>query len=317
MAMLGFGPLLFSILISVFTERAAAGNFLTAGNNGGIPCPFQSGAPPGCLSRDNAKLIRGIEGPKNPDGLFLRRCNDIPSLHFQNIITMKRKKIAILIASAGIIFGSIVFAADHMDSPAVKGKSVDITDLYVFEGQDPNNLVFVGNTQGLLAPSATVTAQFDPNTLIQFKIDNDGDNVEDLVMQAIYQTDADGTGKILLFGPARPSFTGTRTKIEEDQLVAEVKVTPYGASPIIGYGKDGIKIFAGPRDDPFFFDLDQFHRILGGTATSFNNPGTDTFAGTNVLSIVVEVPKWVLHAKNGKINVWLTTSEKETGGTHK
>ena len=72
-----------------------------------------------------------------------------------------------------------------------------------------------------------------------------------------------------------------------------------------------LNFLRGREDDPFFFDLNQFHAILAGTATSFNNPGSDTFAGTNVLSIVVEVPKYLLHAENGKINVWLTTSTKD------
>ncbi len=41
-----------------------------------------------------------------------------------------------------------------------------------------------------------------------------------------------------------------------------------------------------------FFDLDQFHKITGDTATGFNNPGNySTFAGTNVMSVVLEVPK--------------------------
>jgi hypothetical protein len=220
---------------------------------------------------------------------------------------MKRKKIAIMLACAVITIGGIVYAADHMDAPAVKGQVTDITDLYVFEGKNTNNLVFVANSQGLLSPSATPAAKFDPNTLIQFKIDNNGDNVEDLVIQAIYQN-----GKINFFGPARPSLTGTQTKIEEANYIGSVDVTPYGASsPIVATGAYGIKFFAGPRDDPFFFDLNQFHAILAGTATSFNNPGSDTFAGTNVLSIVVEVPKYLLHAENGKINVWLTTSTKD------
>jgi len=220
---------------------------------------------------------------------------------------MKSKKIAIMFACAVIVIGGIVYAADHMDAPAVKGQVTDITDLYVFEGKNTNNLVFVGNSQGLLAPSATASAQFDPNTLIQFKIDNNGDNVEDLVIQAIYQN-----GKINFFGPAKPSLIGTQTKIEEANYIGSVAVTPYGASePIVATGAYGIKFFAGPRDDPFFFDLNQFHAILAGTATSFNNPGSDTFAGTNVLSIAVEVPKYLLHAENGKINVWLTTSTKD------
>jgi hypothetical protein len=210
---------------------------------------------------------------------------------------MKRKRIAILAASAVLIMGGIAYAADHMDAPAVKGQTDDITDLYVFEGKNTDNLVFVANSQGLLAPSATAAASFDPTVLIQFKIDNNGDNVEDLVIQAIYKD-----GVINFFGLSKPSLLGTRTKIEEGNFLGSVPVTPYGAhSPIV------------TTDDPFFFDLDQFHKIIGGMATSFNNPGTDTFAGTNVLSVVVEVPKSLLHAEKGKINVWLTTSLQESG----
>jgi hypothetical protein len=212
-----------------------------------------------------------------------------------------------MISCAVLIVGGMLYAADHMDAPAVKGQTTDITDLYVFEGKNTDNLVLVGNSQGLLAPSATAAAQFDPNTLIQFKIDNNGDNVEDLVIQAIYSN-----GSIYVYGPVRPSLTGLRTKIEEGDLIGSVPVTPYGARPIISTGKDGIKLFAGARDDPFFFDLNQFHKIIGGMATSFNNPGSDTFAGTNVLSIVIEVPKGLLHATSGKLGIWLTTSTKES-----
>jgi hypothetical protein len=225
---------------------------------------------------------------------------------------MKRRKFALAIACVVLIAGGIVYASDHMDAPAVKGQSTDITDLYVFEGKNTANLVFVGNSQGLLAPSATGAAQFNPETLIQFKIDNDGDHIEDEVIQAVYKD-----GVVSFFGLGKPASTGTRNKIEEHDYLGSVRVTPYGAlEPIIATGADGIRFFAGPRDDPFFFDLDQFHKIIGGTATSFNNPGTDTFAGTNVLSIVVEVPKSLVHADKGKIDVWLTTSTEEESGGH-
>lgn len=227
-----------------------------------------------------------------------------------NYITMKRRNIAIVAVAAILVAGGIVYAADHNDAPAVKGQTTDITDLYVFEGKNTDNLVFVGNSQGLIAPSATAAAQFDPNNLIQFKIDNNGDNIEDLVIQAVYNN-----GQIYFYGLSRPSYTGTRTKIEEGHFLGSVPVTPYGSSPIVAEGVGGIKFFAGPRDDPFFFDLNQFHKILAGMATSFNNPGSDAFAGTNVLSIVVEVPKSLLHAETGKVNVWLTTSVRETSGS--
>jgi len=222
---------------------------------------------------------------------------------------MKRKKVVMILSCAFVAIAGIVLAADHNDAPSVKGQTTDITDLYVFQGQNTDNLVFIGSTQGLLAPSATSAAKFDPHTLIQFKIDNNGDNVEDLVIQAIYHD-----GKINVYGPVRPSHTGTRTKIEKEDLIGSVPVTPYGATlPIVATGSNGIRLFAGPRDDPFFFDLDQFHKVVAGQASSFNNPGSDTFAGTNVLSIIVEVPKRLLHASTGKLGVWLTTSTQESG----
>jgi hypothetical protein len=219
---------------------------------------------------------------------------------------MKMKKILFAaIALSGITIGGFVFAADHRDSPAVTDQKTDITDVYVFRGQDQANMVFVANTQGLLTPGATSTAKFDENTLIEFNIDNNADNVEDLVIQAIVSG-----GKMKVYGPIKPSETGKRSKIE-GALTVEVDVTPYGAgSPIIATGTGGIKAFAGPRDDPFFFDLDQFKKITMNQASGFNDPGNDTFKGTNVLSVVVEVPKTALNAASGKINVWLETKKK-------
>jgi hypothetical protein len=219
---------------------------------------------------------------------------------------MKMKKILFAaIALSGITIGGFVFAADHRDAPAVTDQKTDITDVYVFRGQDQANMVFVANTQGLLTPGATSTAKFDENTLIEFNIDNNADNVEDLVIQAIVSG-----GKMKVYGPIKPSETGKRSKIE-GALSVEVDVTPYGAgSPVIATGTGGIKAFAGPRDDPFFFDLDQFKKITMSQATGFNDPGNDTFKGTNVLSVVVEVPKTALNAATGKINVWLETKKK-------
>jgi len=220
---------------------------------------------------------------------------------------MKQKKLALIVLVAvATTIGGFLLASDHIDAPAVKNQTTDITDLYVFNGADTNNLVFVANTQGLLAPSATAAAAFDPNTLIQFNIDNNGDNVEDLVIQAIY-----ADGKMIFFGPVKPSLTGTRSKLEGD-ITGSVAVTAYGVgSPTTYTNGSGMMFFAGPRDDPFFFDLDQYHAILAGKAPGFNNPGKDTFAGTNVLSVVAEVPKKLLHS-TGKINVWLTTKKKES-----
>jgi Domain of unknown function (DUF4331) len=220
---------------------------------------------------------------------------------------MKNQKITAILLGCAFATASIIYAADHIDSPNIKGQPTDITDLYVFQGENKSNMVFVANTQGLLTPAATGTAKFNENTLIQISIDNTGDNVEDLVLQAKYDATS---GKINVYGPIKPSETGIRSKLE-GAITASTGVTAYGASsPIVG-SQNGISVFAGPRDDPFFFDLDTYKKIIAGTETGFHNPGTDTFAGTNVMSLVIEVPKSKLGAPaSGALSVWATTRSK-------
>jgi hypothetical protein len=71
-----------------------------------------------------------------------------------------------------------------------------------------------------------------------------------------------------------------------------------------------MKFFAGPRDDPFFFDFNQYTAIINGDADGFNSPGDDTFAGSNVLSVVVEVPESMIGG-SGTINTWVESKRKQ------
>ena len=216
---------------------------------------------------------------------------------------MKKTKMIIglsLVAIAGLV----LVAADHIDAPSVTGNAADITDVYAFQGQDTNNMVFAVNTQGLLSPGGTAAAEFSENMLIEVNIDNTGDNVEDLVIQAIRKGD-----KMYFFGPYAPAAKGLSSTIDVSKASGSVAISKYGAAANVST-ENGMKFFAGPRDDPFFFDLGQFQKILGGTATGFNNPGADTFAGTNVLAVVVEVPKSSL-GNAATINVWSETKKKQ------
>lgn len=215
-------------------------------------------------------------------------------------------------ALAGIaLIGGVVFAADHIDAPAVTGPGStspgnDITDLYAFQSPaDNSKMVFALNTQGLLSPSATMTAAFPANVMYEINIDNTGDNVEDLVIQCLVQN-----GKMRVYGPVAPGTPGTSSTVITNGPLTEVQVTAYSAgTALTGTNSNGIKVFAGPRDDPFFFDLVRFREILAGTQTSFRSPGVDTFAGTNVMSIVVEVPKSLLGTA-ATLNVWAETKSK-------
>jgi len=222
---------------------------------------------------------------------------------------MKKRKIFITVFVCMVVAAiGIIYAADHIDAPAVTNKPTDITDVYVFRAQNPDNMVFVANTQGLLSPAATGDAGFDENTMIEFNIDNNGDNVEDLVIQCIAKN-----GKMKVYGPAMPKVTGTISYLNINKLSVQTDITKYGQDALSATGDNGVKAFAGPRDDPFFFDLVRFRQVIAGTASSFNNPGNDTFAGTNVMAIVVEVPKSLL-GSNGTINVW-AESKSATGST--
>lgn len=222
-----------------------------------------------------------------------------------------KKKILVGSFIAAILTGGIIFAADHIDAPAVTGANststgADITDIYAFQSPaDNSKMVFVMNVQGLMSPAATSAASFPGNVMYEFNIDNNGDNVEDLVIQALVQN-----GKLRVYGPVAPSTPGTTSTVKTNGTMTETAVTAYNAtSPTIGTSSSGMKIFAGPRDDPFFFDLTRFKEIIGGTQTSFRNPGVDAFAGTNVMSIVVEVPKSMLGSAS-TINVWGETKSK-------
>ena len=223
---------------------------------------------------------------------------------------MKKKILFGALLGIALVVG-IIYAADHIDAPAVTGAGNvslgnDITDVYALQSPaDNSKMVFILNVEGLMSPAVSATASFPSNVMYEINIDNTGDKVEDLVIQCLVQN-----GKMRVYGPVAPASTGTTSTVVTSGAATEVAVTPYSAAtPNIASNANGIKIFAGPRDDPFFFDLVRFKAIIAGTATSFNNPGTDTFAGTNVMSIAVEVPKSLLGTA-ATLNVWAETKNK-------
>jgi hypothetical protein len=216
------------------------------------------------------------------------------------------KRIIIFLSLAGCIATSIyLVGADHIDSPTIAGTGTDITDYYAFESpENEDNMVFVLNVKGLLAPSETADASFDEDVMLEVNIDNSStkDQMEDLVIQAMFED-----GKVKVYGPVSPTEKGLNSTLMNSGMAVEAMITSYGENPVTGTA-NGIKVFAGPRDDPFFFDLNAYKAVIAGTATEFQNPGTDTFAGTNVLSVVIEVPKSLLGT--GTINTWVTANRK-------
>ncbi len=196
-------------------------------------------------------------------------------------------------------------ASDHRDSALLTAdRAADIADVYSFRSPaNPDNVVLVMTVSGLIPPPEAATTFFDPNVLYQWKIDNTGDAVEDLVIQAFVT--GSGPHQVMHFrGPAMPLAPGTEARVLRGPETATVRVS-HAAEPIVT-SRGGLTVFAGVRDDPFFFDLTRFKEIIAGHASSFRNPGVDAFAGTGVLAIVVELPSALLGGP--QLGVWGTTN---------
>jgi hypothetical protein len=214
--------------------------------------------------------------------------------------------------TAAVAAGAVryVTAADHRDAPLTGlDPRADINDVYSFlDPNDPTRLALVMTVDPLIPPTEIGKRFFDPDVLYQFKIDNNGDKVEDLVIYA----HAAGTGKFQTMryvGPVKPNRPGAVTDgiPLSGNYIGRVPVSS-GLLPIVGtYGE--IKIFAGVRDDPFFFDLTRFQDIIAGRETAFRDPGVDAFAGFNTLALAIELPITMLQAGDRTpIGVWGTTS---------
>lgn len=240
---------------------------------------------------------------------------------------MIKKKTRILTILAGGILatgmGIALIAADHIDSPSVASSTSDIADLYAFEGDNPDNTVFIATLQGPLTPgAATDDAKFDENVMVEFNIDNTGDFVEDLVIQAIRRGN-----KMYFFGPVAPAQTGMSSTIVTTATKNSVEISS-GDNAIIENG-DGMTFYAGPRRDPFFFDFNRFNKVAAGEVAPMgegflpSGEASDFFADLNVLAVVVEVPNSLLGTAPAHVagavginglpnayNVWVTTKRK-------
>ena len=225
-----------------------------------------------------------------------------------------------LVAIAGLLYLTRhASASDHQDSPlTVSRPGADITDVYVFPANDPSKVVLAMDVWPLIPPGLGTSTYFDPGVLYQLKIGLQSDATEDLVVQ--FKAKGVGANQtIAMYGPGRPKTAGTRNSIIADQA----GTIPYNKVTDLG---NGVMAFAGPREDPFFFDLSQFFRIQpdrnfanqpnppADSATCFRKGAQDFLAGYDVLSLVVEMPRAMLAdgGQLGRINVWATTSLKDT-----
>jgi hypothetical protein len=227
---------------------------------------------------------------------------------------------AVLVAGPLLVTG-----ADHLDAPSAKAEHrIDITDVYAFRSTASTSTLVL-NVDGLMSPGASVGAAFRTSTLYELKIDTNGDAAADVAYRWRFGTPTTLAGgkKVQDYLVRRATGAAANRNEWSGNLVAAGRTTPYGYSERIAGVDGGGQAFAGVRDDPFFFDLNGFiqfkSELLEGT-TDLGMPGggagtllggftgTDTFAGTNVLSIAIRVPNAKIGGSGKTVGVWADTA---------
>lgn len=260
---------------------------------------------------------------------------------------------------ATLLFSLSAFASSHREAPLItEDPTMDNTDVYVFRSPDaPDMITIIANFSPLSEPSNGPNFyRFSPAGIYEIHIDNNGDGKEDITYQFQFRTDVRdlttflyNTGPVLTLDSAalnvrqfytvtriaggRRSGTGTTLGTTFQTAPANIgpKSTPDYASlanaAVFTLPNGGGKVFAGPRDDPFFVDIgaivdlatlrpiQQLHKV---PPVSPSAPGVDGLKGFNVQEIAIQIPISQLvaggttpadaTAANAVIGVWSTTS---------
>ena len=221
-------------------------------------------------------------------------------------------------------------ASDHDDGEVdVKGRNLNITDVYAFREKDQNpnasdeDLILVMNTNprslarqqyyfstnaryefhidSVANKDAQVTGQSDVTLRFEFGAPN-GNQEQEMTITAIKN------------GKVRKSKAITTPLLDNSPNVKNVKL-----------GRQNLTVFAGLREDAFFFDVEQFFRVRAGAAgigpaVGFRDPAeaVDFAAGYNVNTIAVRVPKRLLQdsSRGDVFDVWTTISTRNAKGEY-
>jgi len=231
-------------------------------------------------------------------------------------------------------------ASSHREAPLISGDpQADTTDVYAFVSPDaPDTVTLISSWIPFENPQGGPNFyRFGDNVLYEFKIDNNGDGVEDITYQLRFTTQTRSgdtflynTGPIKALDDANRNVyqTYTVTRIESGRTVFTAgpmftmpdNVGP-ASTPSYGGNGSGVyeyteanggkgRVFAGQTDDAFFLDLRVFDLLYGA---NLSEAGVDSLAGFNVHSIALQVPKAALRSSSSPIiGVWATASRPAT-----
>jgi len=219
-------------------------------------------------------------------------------------------------------------AASHREAPLISlDPTADISDFFMFRsyepGQEDKVILIMDVIPGEEPSSGPNYWNFDPSVLYEFGIDNDKDgDADDIRFEFRFKNEFRGINKdlgLFLSYVALPPITaldgagseglglrqtytvtmfknGQKTELGKDLIAVPSNVGPrtmpdYESLAEQGLYdvKNGIRVFAGQRDDPFYIDLGAVFDTLNLRA-----PGTDMLSGFNVHTIALEIPASLL-----------------------
>jgi len=241
------------------------------------------------------------------------------------LIALAAAVAAVLALLAGRLAPDAGTASSHREAPLIaEDPSADNSDLYVFRSPDkPSTVTIISNWIPGEDPAAGPNwYTFSPSARYSIKIDRTGDGRADVTYAFRFKRPA---GPLFLGATAQP-FTVTKN----GRPYAKGVTAPNNIGPrLLGFlgvkdyraavqssivtARDGVKIFAGQRDDAFYGDIGAIFDLL-----AFRKPGTtgdkgggkDFFAGYNVHAIALQIPIAQLDTKSHVIGVWATTDRR-------
>lgn len=202
---------------------------------------------------------------------------------------MTWKKCILFLAAAGIGAGAAATteAADHTEatSVGVGDPASNIADYYAWHTEG-GNIVAVLTVDGAKAPVADQSGNYDADVLYAMHFDTDADQMPDETILVRFGQNAAGAWGVQAEGiPGAVVLSGgVETNLDD------------GA---------GAELFAGLRDDPFFFDLDGFNMTTGTGTLSFDAT-RDSIAGANATALVVSFPASALGSTS--FDTWAATA---------
>jgi Domain of unknown function (DUF4331) len=218
-----------------------------------------------------------------------------------------------LAATLALAASVSVMSADHAESPGADADpAADLADIFIFPSpQAPTRTVAAITFGGRSAPRSRIDGNLacDPNVLYTLHIDRESpgggfDNVPDVQVHARFGRNGKGECGVQLENV--PGAGGTVS----------------GPVETVFESPTGLKVFAGVRNDPFFFDGEgyaalvasfagagQSGDVVGAFRLSGGQPRRDSFANRNVSAIVFEMDNAALApGGSARVRVWATTA---------